>query len=249
MGRILKAHEIVLGSQPFVARLTLGEPMPEPEDEEPVDSAPVDVTPQAEEILSAARADAERLIAGARQEAEALLEEAKKQALHSELDAYETGKQEGFEAGQAAGLASLDRLVLLAEQASVEWDRAVRGVEEQVVNLALTVAQHIVSQVAENDKQFVLSAVMQALDHLSAGPTVTVRVNPDDYDLLTTHWAETRGPNYRNREWLFVADREIERGGCVLEVDGGRIDAQPSTQMNKMRRALWAAGGFDDRAD
>jgi len=90
---------------------------------------------------------------------------------------------------------------------------------------------------------------MQALDHLAASPTVKVRVNPDDYELVTRHWAETRGPRYRDREWTFLADKNVAAGGCVLELEGGRIDAQLETQLQEVRRALLAAGGFDERTD
>ncbi|MFN8533041.1 MAG: FliH/SctL family protein [Dehalococcoidia bacterium] len=200
------------------------------------------------ELRAAAEAEAARIVAEAHQQADALFEEAKKAALQTELDAYEAGKAEGFEAGRQAGLASLERLVAIVDGAIVEWEQAIRDAEEQIVELALTVAGRIVGRISAEDDQTALASMMQALDHLAASPTVKVRLHPDDYDLVVGHWAETRGPAYRDREWTFLSDRNVASGGCILELEGGRIDAQLDTQMTEIRRALRAAGGFDDHS-
>lgn len=240
MGRVVKAAAV---------ELVEAQPIGPPPSAAPAAPIEDDSAHCAATLLAEAEAQAARLLAEAEAQAEALLEEAKKTALQTELDAYEAGKEEGYRAGREAGLASLERLVALAEAATVEWDEAVRAAEEQIIDLAVAIASRIVGQIRDEDRRAALAAVMQALDHLAASPTVTVRLHPDDYDLVTTHWAETRGPRYRDREWVFVADRGIEPGGCVLELEGGRIDAQLSAQLREIRRALRAAGGFDDRAD
>ncbi|MCS6803385.1 MAG: FliH/SctL family protein [Chloroflexota bacterium] len=242
MGRVVKAAAVELVEpHPVGPAAPSAAPPASPKPEE-------ESAARAAALLAEAEARAAQVVAEAEARAEAILNEAKKAALQTELDAYEAGKAEGYQAGREAGLASLERLVALAENATLEWERAVRAAEEQIIDLAIAIASRIVGQVREENRSTVLAAVMQALDHLAASPTVTVRVHPDDYDLVTTHWAETRGPRYRDREWTFVADRSIEPGGCVLELEGGRIDAQLGTQLREIRRALRAAGGFDDRA-
>ncbi|GIW07967.1 MAG: hypothetical protein KatS3mg060_2772 [Dehalococcoidia bacterium] len=244
MARVLKAAAVALDNPRPVGRAPAA-PVSEPA-AHPVDD---DRAGQANALLAEAERRAAQVLAEAQAQAAALLEEAKKTALQTELDAYESGKEEGFRAGREAGLASLERLAAIADAAIVEWEEAVRATEEQLVDLALAIAGRIVGRTSEEDRGIVLASVMQALDHLAASPTVKVRLNPDDYELVTSHWAETRGPRYRDREWTFLADREVQPGGCILELEGGRIDAQLSTQLTEIRRALRAAGGFDDRKD
>jgi flagellar assembly protein FliH len=244
MARIVKAAAIELVEAAPVGQRLVSPPPAAPHPR-PVED---DSDARAAAIIADAEAQAARLVAEAEAQAEAILEEAKKAALQTELDAYEAGKEEGYRAGREAGLASLERLVTLVDAAAVEWEAALRDAEEQIVDLALAIAGRIVGRIAEEDRGTVLASVMQALDHLAASPTVKVRLHPDDYDLVATHWAETRGPRYRDRDWTFLADRGIEPGGCVLELEGGRIDAQLSAQLHEIRRALRAAGGFDDRA-
>jgi flagellar assembly protein FliH len=244
MNRVVKAAEVrivesrAVGPRPAAA--VAPEPVPPPAP--PVGDLVADQIAQAE-------ARAAQILAEAQAQAEAILEEAKKTALQTELDAYESGKAEGYQAGYEAGLASLDRLADLVDHAAIEWEDAIRSAERQLVELALAIAGRIVHRLSQEDEAMVLTAVMQALDHLAASPTVKVRVNPDDYELVTRHWAETRGPRYRDREWTFLADKNVAAGGCVLELEGGRIDAQLETQLQEVRRALLAAGGFDERTD
>jgi type III secretion protein L len=89
---------------------------------------------------------------------------------------------------------------------------------------------------------------MQAMDHLAESPTVKIRVNPEEYDFVSRYWTETRGSSYRDRTWEVIADTEVTRGGCVLELESGRIDAQLETQLAEVSKALRLAGGFSDRA-
>jgi flagellar biosynthesis/type III secretory pathway protein FliH len=41
----------------------------------------------------------------------------------------------------------------------------------------------------------------------------------------------------------WAADKSIELGGCVIETDGGTLDARLETQVEGLRAALVAARG------
>jgi len=161
----------------------------------------------------------------------------------------------GRTAGEAAGLAEARERLADAESA---LDAAVRGfaqtedechrrAEERAVELALSLAAKIVATAFDADPSRVLEVVRGTLRRLAERDGVVIEVNPSDHDLVAgamSDIAERLGGMHR---FEVVAERRVERGGCIVRTVEGELDAQPSAQLERaaevLRDAVRAGGG------
>lgn len=233
MSRVLKANTFAIARRAGVGGFDLIEMREETEVDAP--SPLEDARVQAEHILAEAQGEAERRLADANAQVEKMFNEA-----------FEQGMAAGRATAQQEADSVIEHLATLANAAIVNCEELFTTIERQTVDLALAIAQKIVAKTVEDDETFALTSVMQALDHLADSPTVAIRVHPDSYDLVNNHWMETRGPRYRDRTWTIVADPAVEPGGCIMVLENGTIDAQPSSQFEEVKAAVLIAGDFND---
>ena len=162
--------------------------------------------------------------------------------------AIEDGRRTGFEAGYSAGLAAAAASAAEGEsRRSAEVARAVTALMEAAVALRLQQSQDLsviddeLTEAAFSiatavlDRELAVTespgadAIARALALAPEGETV-VRLNPTDVAAL--------GDIECGRDLTVVPDPAVELGGCLLEVGACRIDAQLSTALDRVRKAL-----------
>jgi|GEM_PF-2109024 flagellar biosynthesis/type III secretory pathway protein FliH len=203
-----------------------------PQAPEPAEPAMPPLDPLA--ALRQAYLEAENVVHAARREAERLHEEARQQ-----------GYREGYAAGCAAGraeieaqmAAQIDRLAALAGQATTDLRMALRAAEDQLVRLALAIAQRIVLREVQLDRSIVVSLASRALEQLEAGVTARIRVHPDDLPVLEPWQARLNGDARAGRIEL-VSDPRLMPGGCIVEAGNAVVDAQLQTLLHEAATAL-----------
>jgi flagellar assembly protein FliH len=162
--------------------------------------------------------------------------------------AIEDGRRAGYEAGYASGLAVAAQSAAEGDaRRAAEVNRAVSALMEAAVALRLQQSEQLVEvgdevtaaafeiATAVLDRELAIAsdpgaeAIARALALAPEGDTV-VRMNPAD--------VETLGEVECGRELTVLADPSVETGGCIVEVGACRIDAQLSTALDRVRKAL-----------
>lgn len=173
-----------------------------------------------------AQTDAQRILAEAEAEAEALRGSAESFA----REARETAYREGFE----AALLELNHHLL---EAAARRTAALVEVERDVLRLSVKLAEKIIGRELEQDEAAVADIVATALRQARQCARVTVRVSPADLLLVEQH-PRKFDSNGRIPLVDFIADPAVARGGCVIETETGKINAQLNTQLRVLERAL-----------
>jgi len=196
---------------------------------------------RAHQILADARAEAERLIAGAEQTG---LEKGHAEGLAQGLEA-------GRAQGHAAALASVseqvkqltERFNAVAEQwdtSRVQLDREART---EVLDFAVKFARKVTHRVIEVDPGVIVDQVASALSRVLEPTDVTIRVAPDDRETLQEVLPDLLAGLSHLQHVQLVDDPAVGRGGCVLALRGGEIDATIDTQMRRLAEVILPAGG------
>ncbi|MEA4883646.1 MAG: FliH/SctL family protein [Clostridia bacterium] len=182
------------------------------------------------------------LIAQARAEADRIMTEAKRRA-HSVVDQART---DGFQAGLAQGMEEVKRkyegiftlMQGIADQVTAEADALIRGSEKEIVKLAVAVAEKIVRRAVDANPGIILEIVREAVRKCSGARVVVVRVSPEDMEsVLAVHDELMRmAPDLRGLK--VVEDPRIDRGGCVVEMDVGSVDARIAEQLRGIESAF-----------
>lgn len=176
-------------------------------------------------------------------------------------DAHEHGarlRDEGFRAGYEVGLRSG---AAEAERVAAEHRRAVDGlatalaaieraagalerrdavsladVERDAVALAVALATELVGRELAITEQPVVDALRRAMRLTPDRGLPRIRVHPDDEAAIR---AELEAGTIRCPDAAeIVADPAVERGGCLVDVDACRIDAQLGPAIERLRAAL-----------
>lgn len=174
------------------------------------------------QVVTEARAEADRI----RAEAQAILAEVGQ--------AREAAKQAGFREGHDAGMAVATELVVKCQ----EWKAAFfRHAEPEIVRLVLTIAEKVIGKIVHEHQAAIQSIVRQAIES-ALGDRIVVRLNPEDYRVITAEDFAYRDILDRTKRLTFKEDAAITTGGCVVETEVGTIDAQLETQLAAIRKAF-----------
>jgi flagellar assembly protein FliH len=158
------------------------------------------------------------------------------------------------EEGLAEGLAEARALVAPAFEAVAEAERLIRAREEDflraaersAVELALAIAEKIVGAAVSARPETVLEVVGGALLRTATRHRLVIEVNPEDLELVSES-AEGLAARLGGVQRLdVVAERRVERGGCIVRTEEGEIDARIGSQLERLAELLSEAGRRSD---
>jgi flagellar assembly protein FliH len=161
--------------------------------------------------------------------------------------AREMGRQRGLQEGRAAGSeevrrsaeAELARIRSVAGKLQEAVESGVRGIENVAVEIAFEAVCKMLGSAAVS-RDGIRALVQQATARAAAAERVNVRLHPGDLAALQASGSlEDALASGARVAW--VGDASIELGGCVVETDGGTLDARLETQLERLRAVLVAA--------
>jgi flagellar biosynthesis/type III secretory pathway protein FliH len=154
----------------------------------------------------------------------------------------EAARAEGFAAGHAEAMASLQP-ALEALGAAVQGMHdaqleAGERLERQAVELGFALAEKVLAGALAVEPERVIESVRGALRGLLERERVTVLVNPDDLELVMGAMDELRGSLGGIEHCVVEAERRVRRGGCVVRTPEGDVDAGIDTKLARAREVV-----------
>lgn len=169
---------------------------------------------------------------------------------------YQKGYEEGFAEGQKRGFEEalarhershsreLEKFVLAMNELSDAVVHALHQwfvqAEQELGGIAVLMAQRIVAQELKTDPNVILSLVSEALKEVTHSSSARIRLSPFDNETLRKHQAELMAlaPSLKSIE--LVVDSSIQ-GGCIIDTDGGTIDATVSSKLRELAQGVLEA--------
>ncbi|WP_242472392.1 flagellar assembly protein FliH [Ectothiorhodospira mobilis] len=219
---------------------------------------PPEPAPAAEEPQQAAEEEVQDPQAGPTpEELERLYEAARQEGFEQgRREGYEAGHAEGREAGHREGEARgrrsgeramrthIQALEQLLQGLATPYAELDETMEEELVQLAMAVARHLVRRELRTDPSAVVAVLREALGALpSAERKVHLYLHPQDARLVR----EALQVEELNRPWSVVEDPTLSRGGVRVETDTSRVDATLETRLNAVIASVWGGERRGDR--
>lgn len=221
------------------------------EKEEPeVDTVLSEAARMSEELLGQARKEADTIIAAAKTDAAQCLAEANLQAEQLKQQAYESGQQTGHQEGLSQGKQdvleemrqAVDKSVEKAQNiltaAEQEAQKMILAAERQIIDIALAVARKVLAREIEENPMTVLPIVKAALEKVRDQDNITIRVNPEDFDMVLYAKRDLQIMLGGERSLAINADHTINQGGCMIDTAYGTVDARLDFQFEMLKKVL-----------
>lgn len=147
--------------------------------------------------------------------------------------ARQEGFQQGLEEGRQAGAEQVEekirRLETLLGVLQDPVSMLDETVEQQLVELAMTVARQLVRREIRAEPEQVIAVVREALAVLPvASPSVQLLLHPEDVELVR----EALSMHDSEQTIRIVEDPVQTRGGCRVLTDTSQIDATVESRLN-----------------
>jgi flagellar biosynthesis/type III secretory pathway protein FliH len=152
---------------------------------------------------------------------------------HAEAAMHEADRQRSIQE------AAQERVAALLVNLTRETGRFTSELEKEAYRFAVAVAARIVKREIALDESVVMRQMREAVHRIVGVETITVRVHPDDEELVRSHRAAILSSSDSVREILIEGDESIERGGCILESATGNVDARIGSQLRQIETALF----------
>jgi flagellar assembly protein FliH len=164
-------------------------------------------------------------------EAEAIREAARREGWEAgRLEAHTEVRMELEPAAHALAAAAGDLVRAATERAAV--------LEQQSVELALSIAEKVVAGALEVEPERVCDVVAGALRTLVERERVVIEVHPDDAELVRESVdavaAQLGGVSHLDVQ----ADRRVARGGAVVRTDEGDVEATAEAKLERVREVV-----------
>jgi flagellar assembly protein FliH len=170
---------------------------------------------------------------------EKILNEARHRAELIEREAYEKGYHQGEVTGEKVAQKKFESALTSLDVAIKEMHRIkteiLNSMEPFLVQFALTVARKVVHHEITLNPDVILQNIRAAMAELVHKDSVTVRLNPSDYQYVSNH-RELISGGVKNL--VFETDPSVNRGGAILETDFGDLDARIEQQFSRIEHTL-----------
>jgi flagellar assembly protein FliH len=210
-----------------------------------------DLAAHAEAILARARGQAQQVIDAAKDERKRIVAGAEHAGLqHGHQKGFEQGLKQGVEKGQKQALDEYrERLKTLEHAWSTQLtgfasarEELVLQAGEQVVSLALLIAQRIVRHAIAANPQLVVEQAIEMVRMATGASRLVLRVHPQDELLLREAMPqvlEAAGVSQESQHIRLVTSADLSRGSLVLDVAGGaQIEASIEGQLQRLTALL-----------
>ncbi len=202
---------------------------------------------QAEGTVKRAGETADEIIRQAQHDSEQI----KKQAYR---EGFQQGSREGYDKGYREGTAKAEKeKAALQSQARDALDRArdtlaraeehrrsaIESLEQEIIALALEIAEKLLSAQLTLDRETVFSVVEESIRLVADRLNVILYVNPEELGLVENRMDELKKLLPAGGLLHVLADSAIGPGGCKIETGEGRVDATMETRRKALIKALY----------
>lgn len=143
----------------------------------------------------------------------------------------EKAKEEGF----AEGLQKFSEQIVYLENQL----KAIRhNMQQMVLPITLKAAKRIVGRELKSDPNTIVDIVLQAIAPINQSARITIYVCKEDKEILEQHKPKLKEKLDQTDVLTIQEKSDISPGGCIIQTEGGMINATIENQWRALERAF-----------
>jgi len=209
-------------------------------------------TDEALSLKRQAQDEADIIIAEAHEKAKQIEADCRAAFEAERREAEEQGRSAGREAGFSEGRSEVERLIhrtqTVLERAQNKRAEILDETEQEIISLVLLIARKVVKVISENQRNVIISNIVQALRKVKGRGSILIRVNISDLKLATDHIKDFIKLVEGTKSVQIIEDSTVDEGGCIIETDFGEIDARIASQLTELETKILEISPIKSRA-
>ena len=163
----------------------------------------------------------------------------KKELKEMERKAREKGYQEGYDAAvEKERSEHINAIDSLLKEAKKKSEQTIRGIELKVIDLAVHLAEQITRKSIREYPEIVEKIVQDAMSYLIGSETVILKVSEDDFEAINSRYDKWLQMSGSSKEFRIEVDRRLKSGDCLVETEGGIIDASVTDRLETIAEEI-----------
>ncbi|MGI5970198.1 MAG: FliH/SctL family protein [Oscillospiraceae bacterium] len=192
--------------------------------------------------LGEAEKKAREILAEAKEKARDLIEKAEAEAEEILKEAEERGYREGADRAERENALQynkkLEALSELIDEAGAARKAMLDELEDDIISLVMDIAKKVINiELEKNDKAFV-GLVHNALGQMKREGKIVIRVGPEEYSRFFSAGCAEFLLNNEYIRATVVEEPMFERGDCVIDSEGGTVNAGVNSQFKHIEFAF-----------
>ena len=209
---------------------------------------------EAQKLLSAAREKVAHVLGKADEEAKQIIAKARERYEGAHQDGYEQGYREGYEKAYRDAREKVDAEAVNIRDAAWEMLRSTEAerkntllvVEEEVLALAVQIAEKLVAKQLDINRDTVLNIVQEALRLLADRDSFIVIANSTEVEMIRQNKDMFMQLLTEGARLKIIGDPDIRPGGCRVETERGQVDATLESRWQLLLQSLNDKTGDED---
>jgi flagellar assembly protein FliH len=157
--------------------------------------------------------------------------EAIKQAAYGQ--GYAAGEQAGAERAAKQFESVMESFCRTTEELAAYKPALRAEAEQELVKLALIIAQRVIHREVQVDRSSVVGIVRACIGRINEAEIHRLRVNPADAEVVADYFRQTG-----RTEIEIVPDHSVAPGGAILHTSQGQLDARLESQLREIEYGL-----------
>lgn len=153
-------------------------------------------------------------------------------------DSFEKGLLEGKNLAERGLLNVFRSLRTATEGVNALREKVLRESEDELIELIMMVARKVILREVVQDRRILSNVVQAGISAISERDEITIRLNPDDYILVTSNHDEYFRKELITDRMHLKSDPSVLPGCCQIDSEMGTLDASIDAQLEEIYRHL-----------
>jgi len=115
--------------------------------------------------------------------------------------------------------------------------------EKFLIDLVFKISKMLALKDIQSDRNFITRLIKQVIENLNNKESIKIQINPKDKEVVSSLSDELTSKFSELKNFDIVTSNDVEQGGCVLDTDWSRVDANLETQFNQVYNSLMEVEG------
>ena len=147
--------------------------------------------------------------------------------------------KDGFTKGLNIAKANIDELkITIASLLSIR-EKAIERYKDDIIEISIKIAEKLLKKQIEEDRTIILNILSEVLANIAKDEKhIIIKINPADEKTVKENISPLIPSSFSDTKVTIEKNSKIDHGSCIVETKSGVIDAQFSTQLAILKKAL-----------